>query len=80
MDIGGQDLCEDVIQVVPRRHKDKAHHFPSNLLAKPDHLDAEIPVAASYDVVVHHRDTGLVVFKELGGADHLETQLDEEVV
>ena len=65
MGIGSQYFSENIRQVVARCHEDKADHLTGNLLAKSGHLHTEVPVAASYDVVVDHRDAGLIVFEEL---------------
>ena len=64
MDVRGQDLGEDISDVVPRGHEDKAHHLGRQLLTEPRHLDAEVAVPASDDMVVHHCHTCLVVLVE----------------
>ena len=62
----GEDLGEDVSEVVGARDEHELDDLGRNLFAQPSHLDAEVPVATGDYMVGHHSDAGLIVFVQFG--------------
>ena len=63
----GQDLGQQVSDVVTGGDKAEADHFELNLWTEPRHLDTEMAVASTDHVVIDHHCTCLVVLEEKGG-------------
>ena len=61
----GEDLCEDIGDVVAARDEHERDDLVCDLFAQPRHLDTEVSVAACDNMIVHHRHTDLVIFEEL---------------
>ena len=75
----GEDLCEDIGDVVAARDEHERDDLVCDLFAQPRHLNTEVPVAARDNVVGHHRHARLVILKQLGGLQLRKAQLCQKV-
>ena len=73
MKIGGEDLGQNVRDIVTGSNEFELNNFVMNLLTKPVHLDAEMTVSSRDNVVANHSYTGLIVFEKARSAVLVET-------
>ena len=64
MGVQGQDLGENIGDIVAGGNKLKFDELVGYLLAQPGHFDAEMAVAPGNNMIVDHGDACLVVLVE----------------